>query len=89
MTAPFAQNQQFQNAGQHGSFTYSYNSVGKNTWVFPVLILSFVILIAFLRSEARYRALLEQIASGQEYRRLPTTRPAHVMRRPTKMNRRR
>lgn len=83
MPGPFAYQQQFQNAGQNGSFYYTYNSIGNNAWVFPVLILALVILIAFLRSEARYRALLEQVAFRKGARR------PHYRHLPRKMVRRR
>jgi predicted PurR-regulated permease PerM len=51
----------FQNAGQNGSFTYT--SIGNQSSTFLVLILALIILIAFLRSERRYRTLLEKISS--------------------------
>jgi hypothetical protein len=69
MPSPFAYQQQFQNAGQYGSFSYTYNNIGNSAWVYPVLIMAFVILIAFLRSEARYRTLLEQMALREGARR--------------------
>lgn len=52
----------FQNAGQNGSFTY--NEVGNQSSSFFILILAFILLIALLRSEARYRSLLLRIAGG-------------------------
>ncbi len=47
-----------QNAGQNGHFYY--NSVGNQTSTWLVLIVTLILLVAFLRSEARYRALLER-----------------------------
>jgi hypothetical protein len=46
-----------QNVGMHG---YSnYMSVGNQTSTFIVLIMAFILLIALLKSEERYRKLLE------------------------------
>ena len=55
------QNQQnaFQNAGQNG---YSfYQSIGNQTSTFIVLILAFILLRALLKSEERYRKLVESL----------------------------
>jgi hypothetical protein len=49
----------FQNAGQNGNFYYT--AIGNQTSTFLVLILAFTILVAYLRSERRYRELLEQL----------------------------
>ena len=47
----------FQNAGQNG---YSqYISVGNQSSTFLVLLLSFILLIALLKSEARSRELIK------------------------------
>jgi predicted PurR-regulated permease PerM len=46
----------FQNAGQHG--TSNYVSIGNQSSTFLVLVLSFVLLIALLKSEERYRELV-------------------------------
>ena len=46
----------FQNAGQHG--TSNYVSIGNQSSTFLVLILSFVLLVALLKSEERYQKLL-------------------------------
>jgi hypothetical protein len=51
----------FQNAGKDG-FSY-YNSIGNQTSTFLVLILALIILAALLRSERRYRELLERLGS--------------------------
>jgi hypothetical protein len=50
----------FQNAGQLHSF--SYNEIGNQTSTWLVLILALIMLIALLRSEARTRTLIEQLA---------------------------
>ena len=50
----------FQNASQLQSF--NYNEIGNQTSTWLVLILALVMLFAFLRSEARTRAVLEKIA---------------------------
>jgi len=55
------QNQQnaFQNAGQNG---YSfYQSIGNQTSTFIVLILALILLKALLKSEERYRKLVESL----------------------------
>jgi hypothetical protein len=52
--------QQFQNAGQNGSFSYAYTAVGNNSGTFFVLALMLALLIALLQSEARCRNLLER-----------------------------
>jgi len=55
------QNQQnaFQNAGQNG---YSfYQSIGNQTSTFIVLILALILLRALLKSEERYRKLVESL----------------------------
>jgi len=46
----------FQNAGQYG--TSYYVSIGNQSSTFLVLLLSFVLLIALLKSEARNRELV-------------------------------
>ncbi len=48
----------FQNAGHNGSFYY--NEIGNQTSTWLVLIVALILFVAFLRSEARYRALLER-----------------------------
>jgi hypothetical protein len=51
--------QENQNAGQNG---YShYVSVGNQSSTFLVIWLSFVLLIALLKSEARYRELMKGV----------------------------
>ncbi len=50
----------FQNAGHNGSFYY--NEIGNQTSTWLVLIVTLILLVAFLRSEARYRALLERFS---------------------------
>jgi len=49
----------FQNAGQNGF--YYYQSIGNQSSSFIVLILAFILLSALIRSEERYRKLLESI----------------------------
>jgi hypothetical protein len=49
----------FQNAGQHGFSEYI--SVGNQSSTFLVLLLSFILLIALLKSEARYRELIKSL----------------------------
>jgi hypothetical protein len=51
----------FQNAGQNGNF--SYTAIGNQTSTFLVLILALIMLIALLRSERRYRAILEELTT--------------------------
>lgn len=51
----------FQNAGQNGNF--SYTAIGNQTSTFLVLILALIMLIALLRSERRYRAVLEELTT--------------------------
>ncbi len=51
----------FQNAGQNGSFNYT--EIGNQTSTWLVLILALIVLVALLRSEARYRALLVRLQS--------------------------
>ena len=47
----------FQNAGKNG---YSnYVSIGNQSSIFLVLLLSFALLIALLKSEGRYRDLMK------------------------------
>lgn len=46
----------FQNAGKDGYFHYV--AVGNQSSTFFVLILAFVLLIALLKSEERYRQLI-------------------------------
>jgi len=54
----------FQNAGQNGSF--SYNAVGNQSSTFLVLILALILLIAYLRSERRYRSILEELVAHED-----------------------
>ncbi len=49
----------FQNAGQNGNFYYT--AIGNQTSTFLVLILALIMLIALLRSERRYRAIVEEL----------------------------
>jgi hypothetical protein len=49
----------FQNAGSNG-YSYFVN-IGNQTSTFFVLILAFVMLIALLKSEERYRKLVESV----------------------------
>ena len=53
----------FQNASQLQSF--NYNEIGNQSSTWLVLILALVLLIALLRSESRYRALLERLAQAK------------------------
>lgn len=46
----------FQNAGQNGYF--NYQSVGNQTSTFFLLIITLILLGAFLRSEERYHKLV-------------------------------
>jgi predicted PurR-regulated permease PerM len=48
-----------QNATQLQSF--AYNEIGNQTSTWLVLILVLILLIALLRSESRYRTLLERL----------------------------
>jgi hypothetical protein len=48
------------NAKQLQSF--SYNEIGNQSSTWLVLILALILLVALLRSEARYRKLLERLA---------------------------
>ena len=50
----------FQNAGQNGNFQYT--AIGNQTSTFLVLILAMIMLVALLRSERRYRELLETLS---------------------------
>ena len=50
----------FQNASQLQSF--NYNEIGNQSATWLVLILALILLIALFRSEARYRALLRNLA---------------------------
>lgn len=53
--------QENQNAGQNG---YSnYQSIGNQSSIFVVFILVFVLLFQLLKSEERYRQLLESLRS--------------------------
>jgi predicted PurR-regulated permease PerM len=49
----------FQNAGSNG-YSY-YVSIANQSSTFFVLVLAFVLLMALLKSEERYRKLLERI----------------------------
>jgi predicted PurR-regulated permease PerM len=51
----------FQNAGQNGNFYYT--AIANQSSTFLVLILALIMLVAMLRSEQRYRKLLEDITS--------------------------
>jgi hypothetical protein len=53
--------QKFQNAGQNGAF--SSVEVGTGTADILVLLLAFVLLIALISSERRYRVLRERFAN--------------------------
>lgn len=55
----------YQNAGQNGSF--SYTSIGNQSSTFLVLILALIMLVAFLQSEKRYRALLETLSKRENH----------------------
>ncbi len=46
----------FQNAGQNGYF--NYQSVGNQTSTFFLLLITLILLSAFLKSEERYRKLV-------------------------------
>ncbi len=59
MPSPNAYQNAFQNAGHNGSFFY--NDVGNQTSTFVVLFLAIIMLVALLKSEARYRQLLEEL----------------------------
>ncbi len=49
----------FQNAGTNG-YSYSYyQSIGNQTSNFFLLVLAFILLMALLKSEQRYRKLVE------------------------------
>ena len=50
----------FQNAGQLQSF--NYNEIGNQTSTWLVLILTLIIFLALLRSEARTRSLIKRFA---------------------------
>lgn len=54
----------FQNAGQSGSF--AYNEVGNQVPNFFLVLLTFVMLIALLRSEARFRELLLRLSQDDD-----------------------
>jgi len=49
----------FQNAGKDGSFYYT--AIGNQSSTFLVLILALIMLVALLRSEQRYRDMLEKL----------------------------
>jgi hypothetical protein len=51
----------FQNAGQNGNFYYT--AIGNQASTFLVLILAIIMLVALIRSERRYRELLEKLSS--------------------------
>ena len=50
----------FQNAGKDGNFYYT--AIGNQASSFLVLLLALIILVAMLRSERRYRELLENLS---------------------------
>ncbi len=58
--------QKFQNAGQTGSF--SNIEVGNGLPSVLALLLAFVLLIALLSTEKRYRKLRERLAAYQDER---------------------
>jgi hypothetical protein len=60
MASGFQNTNAFQNAGQHGYF--SYYEKGNQSSTFVILLLALILLIALLSSEARYRKLLERFA---------------------------
>jgi hypothetical protein len=49
----------FQNAGQNG-FSY-YQSIGNQSSTFLVLVLAVLLLVALLKSEERYRKLMDSM----------------------------
>lgn len=49
----------FQNAGQHGFFYYQ--SIGNQSSTFLVILLTIILLVALMKSEERYRSLIESI----------------------------
>jgi predicted PurR-regulated permease PerM len=49
----------FQNAGRNGYSTYQ--SIGNQSSTFFVLVLAFILLVALLKSEQRYRKLVESL----------------------------
>ena len=51
----------FQNAGQNGNFYYT--AIANQSSTFLVLILTLILLCAYLRSERRYRAILEELVT--------------------------
>ena len=57
-----AKQNSFQNAFQHASQlqNFNYTEIGNQTSITLVLILVMILVFALLRSEARYRKLLEQ-----------------------------
>ena len=63
MASGFQNTNAFEHAGEYGSF--AYNEIGKNSANFILLILAFILLIALLRSEGRYRGLMERFALNQ------------------------
>ena len=65
MASGVAKQNAFQNAFQHADKleSFSYAEIGNESATFVVLILVFVLLVALLRSEARYRSLLERMLS--------------------------
>ena len=58
--------QKYQNAFQNASElrSFNYNNIANQSSTFLIMILAIILLIALLRSEARYRALLEHITSS-------------------------
>jgi hypothetical protein len=52
----------YQNAGQNGNFYYT--AIANQSSTFLVLIMALIMLVAFLRSEKRYRELLQPLAKG-------------------------
>ena len=55
-----------QNAGQHG-YSY-YLAVGNHSSTLIVVILAFILLVALLKSEARYRQLVERMCPAPDGR---------------------
>ena len=53
----------FQNASQLQSF--NYNEIGNQSSTWLVLILALILLFALMRSEARYRSLMERLVQAK------------------------
>jgi len=62
-----AKQNSFQSMLQYASQlqSFNYNEIGNQSSTWLVLILALVLLIALLRSESRYRALLERLAQAK------------------------